>query len=1342
MQPAKMLRLLSLLLFLAMACFQSSAVVYKQTNLPNLRVNSITQDSLGFIWCATPNGLCRNLGTSFQVFLSEKDNPASLPSSNIQSLMYSHPDIWIATSRGVASKNIYKNVFERYVADDNETTCYFNGFLCHKESILAYGSCGLYKVNKKDKRLHLLCKFPYGEIITAICDSRDSIWLITGNMLICLGNNYKVSGKYQLPANLNVTSIAAYHNKILIGTGCGLWEFDSKNGSLSKALSGKMSSDIEIHSLLLVDDETLFVSTRKHGELICDMNTGEVSSSNNMYKLTGLPSSDIMSSFIDNNNNVWLGTLDMGLVLAYNRKSIFDIDRNLNAIFRDKSVTALASDRQNRFWIGTRYDGLFVYNPGTGTSTGIALPENNLLIEHIYIDTSDRVWVGTSRGLVVGASALAPEWESVRPLQLHMVSTTQDNDGNIWVGTSDNGIFVYNPDLSLRRHLIGNGMRNNNITNLIRMKSGNILISVYKDGLYEIDPLTYALHPLEKKYDNDWSSTIDIHQSRDGIIWICTYDHGLISYNPVTHSLRQYDRILPQGVSSVTEDSFGKIWISSSGGLYNLDPKSGLVRKFMNSTQLGDEYFHEKAVMHSSDGSLIFGSNLGLRQVSPQLDTDLYSPVPIYATSITSLFDGTDPLGGECDTPFINDLCLPHSQNSLCIDFVGLRYGTDIQYSYMLDGYDRDWVDAGANSRAVYSNLPTGSYTFRVRTRTSGNWSEPVDLLKIKVSPAPYLHPVAITAYCVLFVILMVLLVYANIRVRLQHERANLAEQKIVAERNLTAARINFFNNISHELRTPLTLILAPVQHLVNNFCRMSEKEINKNLEYISSNVQRMMHLTTQILNFREVHGETMPLAVSANNISSQLQNIVSIFNLYASERQISIELICHIGETSIWYDSDYLEKIMYNLIFNAIKYTPENGHISVRAELTKYPEYIASPSNIYLEITVTDDGIGIDRKQSKYLFARFIRLKSATRKRSAIGFGIGLNYVQKLVKMHHGMIVGKPNGRKGTTFVIDLPVDRTSFAPDEFAAETTQPLAKEELNEVSFADSNTGLTSSDCDKEQPETRKRVMLVVEDNKELVDFISSIFTKEFTVHSAADGLDGASKASELQPSVIISDIMMPVMDGIAMLSQLRNTPETSHIPVVILTAKNQDSDLSEGFDAGADIYLSKPFSPGVLTSAVHSVLANAELRSRRIADTAGSMDSSAICNDGISDYDRNFLHKLYDKIEKNMSNPELNINLLCQEMNMSRTSFYRKVLALTTLAPNDLLRVFRLNRAAEMLSSHRYNVGEVADLTGFSSHSYFSSLFRKHFGASPSEYEASHNRTNNNSQQNQSEIANI
>lgn len=1341
MQPAKLLRL-SFLLFLAAACFSTHAVVDMQTDLPNLRVNSISQDSLGFLWCATPSGLCRNLGGSFQIYRSEKGNPASLPSSNIQSLLYSHPDLWIATSRGVASRNIYKNYFECYPTDNNETICYFNGFLCHKGSILAYGSCGLYKVNKKDKRLHLLRKFSDGEVITAICDSRDAIWLITGNKLLSLGNDFKINKSYPLPPDLNVTSIAAYQDKILIGTGCGLWEFDSKNGSLGQAFSENLPDDMEIRSLLLVDGDMLFVSTRKDGELICNMTTGEVSSSNSMYNLTGLPSSDIMSCYIDNDKNVWLGTLDMGLVLAHNRKSIFDADRRLNAIFRGKSVTALARDRQNRFWIGTRYDGLFTYDPKTGTASKINLPENNLLIEHIFIDTSDRVWLGSSRGLIIGSSSDAPTWKSVSPLRLHMVSATQDEDGNIWVGTSDNGIFVYNADLSLNRHLIGNGMHNNNITNLIRMKSGKILVSVYKDGIYEIDPLTYALHPLDKKYHNDWSSTIDILQSTNGTIWICTYDNGFISYNPTSHSFRQYDGILPQGVSSVAEDTFGKIWISSARGLYNFDPKSGLARKFMYGSQSENEFFHEKAVMHSPDGSLIFGSNLGLRQVYPQLDTELYNTVPVYTTAITSLFDPTDTLGGENDPTFIHDLTLPHSKNNLCIDFVGLRYGTDIQYSYMLDGYDHDWVDAGANSRAVYSKLPAGSYTFRVRTRTSGNWSEPLDLLNVKISPAPYLHPLAITAYVVLFIILMLLVISANIRARLQHERIKLAEQKIVSERNLTAARINFFNNISHELRTPLTLILAPVQHLMSNFCRMTENEIHKNLEYISSNVQRMLHLTTQILNFREVHGETMPLAVSANNISSQLKNIVSIFNLYAAERHISIELICHIGDASIWYDSDYLEKIMNNLIFNAIKYTPENGHISVRAELTRYPEYIATPSNIYLELTVTDDGVGINKKQSKYLFSRFIRLRSSDRKISAKGFGIGLNYVQKLVKKHHGVIVGKPNGRKGTTFVIDLPVDRASYAPEEFAAEPQQPLSTVKQNEVSLPSPADALPNSDRDKELPEAQKHVMLVVEDNNELVDFISTIFAKDFDVHSAADGIEGASKASELHPSVIISDIMMPVMDGIEMLGQLRNNPETSHIPVVVLTAKSQDSDMIEGFKAGADVYLSKPFSPEVITSAVHSVLANAELRSRKIAETAGSIDSPAIENDGISDYDRNFLRKLYDKIENSLSNPDLNINVLCQEMNMSRTSFYRKIMALTKLAPNDLLRVFRLNRAADMLSSHRYNIGEVADLTGFSSHSHFSSSFRKHFGISPSDYAATHSKADRNTQNNHIELINI
>lgn len=1315
---------LAAVLFWCMALQATAATpeVMRRT-LPNLRVNDITQDSLGYIWIATPNGLCRNLGNSFDVFQPEKGNPSSLPSTNIVAVLYRHPDIWVATSRGVASRDIYRNSFVRYGGENGAETAFCNGFLPLGDRLLAYGSAGLFEIDKPAKKLRHLLSLPSGQITTGTADSAGNIWLISGNTLTHVDRSFKPVDRFVLPEDLGVTCILPRRGSILLGTANGLRLFDPLTGSVSRTASGSVLEHCEIHSMLHADGDVLLVSTRRYGELIYDFSTGECTTSSRQFNFSGLPSSDVMVGFVDRDSNVWLGTLDKGLLLAYNKYSIFNNDRTLHGAFRNIYVTSVCADRHGHIWVGTRYNGLHMYDPQTRKVVKIPLAQPDALIDHIFADGHDRIWVGTSFGLFVGPASASDAWRTARRLPSSMVAAAQDADGNIWTGSADNGIFIYSPDLTLRKHLLGNGMRNKNIPKLIRLRSGKMLAVAYTDGLYMIDPVSYAVTPLDNRYNDQWSSAIDMLEGRDGRIWIGTHDNCLLRYDPRVKELKEFSDFPSQDVVAISEDYSGNLWVSTSNGLYNIDASTGARRSFLNSFTATSEQFHEKAITRAPDGSIYFGGNSGLQQVTPANEHPQTRDIPVYLTELTPLYKGLGAADPVEDAAFVRSLSLEHSNNGIGISFVGLSYGAEVQYAYMLRGYDRDWIMTGEYPRAVYSNLPAGNYEFLVKTRTSGNWSEPVSLLNLEVKCAPWLHPMAISLYVIVFIALILLAIRLHIRLKLEKERMEIAEQKVIAERNIAAGKINFFNNISHELRTPLTLILAPVKHLLTNFASMTPADIRKNLEYVNTNVQRMIHLTTQILNFREMEGETPPLAVAENDITSQLESITGLFNIYAAERGITIELLCHIREKCLWYDADNVEKMLNNLIFNAIKYTSDNGHITVRAELTRHPEYVAAPEGLYLELSVIDDGIGIDQSKSKWLFTRFKRLLPNLSQRKANGFGIGLNFVQKLADIHHGAVAGRPNGLKGMTFVVDIPVYREAYADHEMApepphVEQTAIPPMETVVEDQIAD--TGALSDGMLTEGPGKPK--LLVVEDQKDLAEFIAAIFASEFDVTTAANGMEGLEKARFEQPVLVVSDIMMPIMDGINMLDRIKNDPETSHIPVIILTAKNHETDQIKGFRTGADMYLSKPFSPEVLVSAARSLLANVERQRRELAATAGSEDQSAVENANISELDRKFLKRLYEFIDSNLSNPDLNINLLCQELCMSRTSFYRKVKDLTNLTPYDMLRIFRLNRSAELLRTRKYSLGEIADLTGFSTHSHFSTLFRKHFGMTPSEYQ--------------------
>lgn len=568
----------------------------------------------------------------------------------------------------------------------------------------------------------------------------------------------------------------------------------------------------------------------------------------------------------------------------------------------------------------------------------------------------------------------------------------------------------------------------------------------------------------------------------------------------------------------------------------------------------------------------------------------------------------------------------------------------------------------------------------------------------------------------------------------------------------MSSTKLNFFNNISHELRTPITLIYAPVKFLRKHYRSMPPQEVENSLEYIDKNVDRLLTLTTQILKFRTIQGESLPLQVQWHDPVTQIDNIIRLYNIYAAEKDLQVKFISSHQSIKAVYDSDKLEKIINNLLFNAVKYTPPKGHITVRLEISDHPEGAPDTSlGTYMEIQVIDDGVGIPAEERKSIFTRFKRFFNPFSNRKEGGFGIGLNFVKHLVVKHHGAITYRPNAVKGTTFIVDIPVEPSAYtekewAPDNPDAQTTQPTDHEALPTViteprTPAPSTGSIPAEPADEasetasapetheEEPEPAaeaepaRHKLLVVEDKAEMADFIASVFASEADVTIAADGHTGIQKAMEELPDVIISDVMMPLMTGYEMLSRIKNEPATCHIPVVLLTAKSRDEDKIKGYDTGADLYMEKPFNPEVLHSAVNSILAKLERQKHQVVQTAGTAETPSA--DEMAPLDRKFLTRLYAYINENIGNSELNVNLLGRELGFSRTNFYRKIKALTGVTPNDLLRVCRLNRAAQLLLTREYTIGEISDMTGFGTQSHFSNLFKRQFGVTPRDYLLNH-----------------
>ncbi|MDD3077611.1 MAG: two-component regulator propeller domain-containing protein [Paludibacter sp.] len=1327
--------------------FISFSQPLRRTDLSNLHVNAFAQDSLGYIWIATANGLCKSYGNSYSVFFYNERNKNSIPSNNITGLYVDkNSKLWISTGNGICSMSKSRYEFQRYLKNNSAgSEGFFLGFIEYAGKILTYGYNGLYEIDEKNKCLIPRLKIDRQVIYGALQDKQKNLWITNGIELIKLNQSLSFVSKVTVDKGANVNCMINYGNDILLGTENGIKLFNLNSFKIVDSNFSKSLSDLRINQLLLIDGgHRLLINTNNKGVLVYNFKTRELKTSDNNIEFNDIPSIDITSAFVDKEKNIWIGTFDHGHFMLSNRKKIFNKDKGLVNLFRNKFVTRIIGDRFGNMWIGTRYDGFIYYNTknkkvikyNDSTTSWLSVFNSNF-VQEIYCDSKNRLWIGYGNLLIVckasqdGRIILEKTYSGIG----NVVTITEDGNKRIWAGSSDNGLYIYNEDLTLKKHITSAVSNSNNITKIISLSNDNMLFSAYMDNIYIIDDNTLVANALNSKFQNNWSNTVDLKLDTRNNLWIGTYGNGLMKYNLKEKTLKQYSELQRKDIVGIEYDKQHNIWASSSNGIYRISSSTNAINIYLEQDGTGGNQYHEKCAFKDASGHIYFGGNTGLEEITPENVESAKQNNPIYLTDLKLFGNSVVPKDGgivDKDISLTKKIKLKHNENVVSLEFTSISYDclSLLEYAYMLDGFDQTWNYIGKYNRATYSNLPAGHYTFMVKVKNgNGVWEAPRKLLDVVVKPAPWLHPIALSIYAALLILLIILLNRLYIRFKLAKERITLTEAKIAHEHKMSEMKVNFFTNISHELRTPLTLIYAPVKMLREKYQSLNEQQLAYNLDFIANNVDRLMNLTDQLLKFRNIKNETLPLKVGYHDCVQQLSNIVKLYNIYTAEKNLSMEFDCSYESLTVMYDSDKLDKIMNNLFMNATKYSLDSGSIVVTLDLVKHPENIDNENEwAYIEIRVSDTGIGIDKNDFSRLFKRFSRLVNPSKRDQINGFGIGLNFVYHLVDNHKGKIRAEQNTTKGMTFIVDIPVSEDAYSENERATDHTDIKQSGEItdhDESVVATSNPG---NIADKKISKTERKKILVVEDNPDMNTFIAGLFSDTFDVTTALDGLNGLQRAIEIVPDVIICDVLMPRMDGFEVCGKIKEDKDICHIPVILLTAKNMDEDQIKGYNCGADMYVSKPFNPNVLISIVNRMIAKQEMQQALLRSTCGIKNSVPIEEDAqfeLSPLDQKFLNKLYKYIEDNISNNEINVNLLGQELGYSRTNFYRKVKALTNVTPNDLLKTYRLNRAAELILRREYTLGEISEMTGFGIQSHFSSSFKKHFGVSPKDYLSDH-----------------
>jgi len=1323
-------RYLLLNIFFLLFIVRGEAQPYQQYSagmeLSNLHVQDIAQDSLGYIWMATARGLDRLDGYDQPYFFLNKSDNVSLSNDNVCKLFVSRCGyLYVFTRWGI---NIYNRSGGNFMRLKDINGNYYSG--CVEQDldgriwVSPNSSSTLSYVDNKSGLIHSLRMPQINKPISQLCcDDRGLLWIIMEKRIIIFNphfrkivaqiNNSDIKQLFKGPQKNTLYGITTSNeitliNSVTRGT-IGLPLFMSKN-NIEKA---GVTADRRIY--FLTKDIRFYIYDKKTHSF----NYRNIEGINNVYNITSI--------FVDRQSNIWIGTFEEGYKFIPLTTHLFDVDEALSNHFRNEFVTFLTGDGQNKMWIATRHKGLWEFDRQNGSVKmllNLGLKSEVSAIECCFYDSQKRLWVATADAVycynVSHGASLIKKYDNLRSSRY----ITEDRQGNIWgICNGNGGIWKITGDIktAMLRPFASSIAFSSNVTYFMQMRCNKYVFSIFGDNVYLVDsrgtvkPLFDKIEPSSSTF---LKSVIYIFEDSKGILWLGTYGCGLMRYDILHHTKTIYtmENGLPSNdVLAITEDKTGHIWMSTSFGLSKIIGNGQFINYFTEDGLLGNQY-HERSV-YSSRGMLYFTGNHGITSFKPEMIYAMHGNIPLIIESLVTDNKKYIPCGN-----LSKKINLSYKENSFTISFLGFDYASakNLRYSYMLEGYDKYWSIPSTSRMAKFTNVPDGTYKFKVRVcNNEGLWYCKTVSLKIVIPPAPWKTWWAILIYIIVTAGLVFLVLRFYINYTVDKEKIKLSANTLQKERELNQAKINFFENVSHEFRTPLGLIYAP-------YCELSkEKDFSDKEKFymslIGANIKRLMALVEQILNFSHLSSETLSLKVNITDIVSFIKEIMERFHGENKEKNIKTSFSTKYEQLLMLVDKDKLDKILSNLLSNAFKYTPVNGEIVVSMDVIlcddvqkTYNPDIKMIASKYVQISVKDDGVGVEESEIGNIFDRFYR-SSNKNNTSVVGSGIGLYYIKCLTIKHKGFIKAERNIDKGMTFRFCLPLDTDVYEASEMTNEDVKGWADDiSANTFEYTCDKSGGNSTAEDKPQ-------LLIIEDEPNLQLFLGNLLQPYYSVQKAFDGKEGLNKAFDIIPDIILTDVMMPLMNGYELCNEVKSDIRTCHIPVIMLTAKSNISEQIEGMNTGADVYIPKPFNPDYLLSVIQGTLKNRERMQHQIVNSTPITNKKEEPVNNLSKMDRELLSKLDGVMESELSNSDLSIDYLASELNFSRSTFYRKIKTLTGISPNDYIRVYKVKRAAELIKSGDYTLSEIGDMTGFSTQSYFSAMFKKYYNMTPSEY---------------------
>lgn len=1344
---------LGMLLHMLSSYGQQGKLFTVDRELSSSMINHIYQDYDGIIWIATEDGLTSYDGSKFTTLKQNPDNEVSLISNYVRVVKENKPGhLLIGTLKGLQHYDEATGMIQTVPMHFESGSYGEANIACMEERkngqlVIGTSGHGIFTLEEQGDTLSARQHkdlVPSNFIISLYEDSKGLLWVLTSDKgTYCVTPERKLKKHYPTEKTILIPSAICEDPTGNIFISCfknGLFKLDRKTDSFTLAASSATHGHFNIKTLNVMDSTSIYIGTDGSGLKVFDTSKNSlkdvpINSANLDFRLP-----KIHSFLQDRQGNIWLGLFQKGVMIIpanTNNFQYWGYKSSTYNVIGSSCVMSVCKTHDGTYWIGTDNDGLYAIN-SDGQQKGHFVRSNNRpqlpppTIMSILEDSRHNLWIGSYQN---GLAKMDPQTGHCRYIalekphsatkEMNVYSMTEDNAHQIWIGTMGGGLYRINPEteevyrcptpssgLEYRPSL--NMLHNRWINCLLHTSNDKLYIGTY-DGLGCLDiptmsfTSTYQTNRLLEK-----EVIYTLYEDNEGDIWMGT-TQGLTRLHPENGKTETFNTThgLPSNsVSAIVGDAENHLWISTSYGLSHFNKKTRTFVNFYACDGLqGNEF--SKGVAYADQNEIIFGGTGGVtcfhpneiinRNKEPEIRiADFY----IHERQVKVGMKSGGKNITDCPVSESEHFTLSHKDNSFSIELSAMEFYSPERIIYLYRLNSNNWISLQTgNNRISFSDLKPGKYHFEIKAKDYNTFS-PVKHFTVEITPPWWATWWATILYALISTGIVALIIY-QMRQRYRTRQAIL--EHIHAEQ-LNEAKLQFFINISHEIRTPMSLIISPLQKLMSVD---GSDERQKTYQMIYRNAERILRLVNQLMDIRKIDKGQMQLKFQETELVGFIHDLYHTFQYQAETKHIQLEFTHQTDELHAWIDPKNFDKVIMNLLSNAFKFTPENGQITI--QLTEGTDLQASQACLqhYLEINIKDSGIGINPAEKQRIFDRFYQVRNSQNYQST-GTGVGLHLSRSLVELHHGTIeVNNNTPEPGCCFTIRIPSGKNHLMAEEI--DNIQPVYSSQYR-IKAKPIHTA--NKEETKVRSKTKYRV-LVVEDDNEIREYISRELGTAFHTNECNNGKEALSVILKETPDLVISDVMMPEMDGLTLCKKIKQNININHIPVILLTAKNREEDNLEGLETGADAYITKPFNIDILQQTALNLIKSREVLKN--AFQGNQEQEERIEKMMVESPDEKLLNRVMKVINSNLSNPKLNVEMIASSVGISRVHLHRKLKELTNQTTRDLIKNIRLRQAATLLAEKKHSIAEIANLTGFANTAYFSNSFKEMYGVSPTTY---------------------